>query len=118
MQLQAIIVTNDATRRSIADLAVQMSCSDQSLKTMMEICVRCLLKDAAERPSVEDVLWNLQFAAQVQDNGGEIPRAVKDLQALLPNPHTFVLPSISNDFQVFLLIKFVFRLFNVFVAVI
>ncbi|MBA0844076.1 hypothetical protein Goarm_001201 [Gossypium armourianum] len=66
-QLQAVVATDDATRRSIADPAVQTSCSDQSLKTMMEICVRCLLKDPAERPSVEDVMWNLQFAAQVQD---------------------------------------------------
>ncbi|XWS64892.1 hypothetical protein CRYUN_Cryun05aG0043200 [Craigia yunnanensis] len=62
-----IIATDDATRRSIADPAVQTSCSDQSLKKMMEMCVRCPLKDPAERPSVEDVLWNLQFAAQVQD---------------------------------------------------
>ncbi|KAK8318716.1 hypothetical protein V6Z12_A13G191500 [Gossypium hirsutum] len=66
-QLLAVVATDDATRRSIADPAVQTSCSDQSLKTMMEICVRCLLKDPAERPSVEDVMWNLQFAAQVQD---------------------------------------------------
>ncbi|MBA0603186.1 hypothetical protein Gorai_003339 [Gossypium raimondii] len=66
-QLQAVVATDDATRRSIADPAVQTSCSDQSLKTMMEICARCLLKDPAERPSVEDVMWNLQFAAQVQD---------------------------------------------------
>ncbi|XVF42603.1 hypothetical protein PTKIN_Ptkin01aG0377300 [Pterospermum kingtungense] len=66
-QLQAIIATDDATRRSIADPAVQTSSSDQSLKTMMEVCVRCLLKNPEERPSVEDVLWNLQFAAQVQD---------------------------------------------------
>ena len=34
----------------------------------MEICLRCLAKEAAQRPSVEDVLWNLQFAAQVQDD--------------------------------------------------
>ncbi|OMO70396.1 hypothetical protein COLO4_28625 [Corchorus olitorius] len=66
-QLQAILGTDDATRRSITDPAVQNSCSDQSLKTMMEVCGRCMQKDPAERPSVEDVLWNLQFAAQVQD---------------------------------------------------
>ncbi|XWS57897.1 hypothetical protein CRYUN_Cryun09bG0212500 [Craigia yunnanensis] len=65
--LQVNVATDDATRRSIADPAVQTSCSDQSLKTMMEICVRCLLKNPAERPSVEDVLWNLQFASQIQD---------------------------------------------------
>ncbi|GLT87447.1 hypothetical protein SLE2022_055290 [Rubroshorea leprosula] len=66
-QLQASIAADDSARRNIVDPAVQKACSDQSLKTMMEICVRCLLKDPVERPSVEDVLWNLQFAAQVQD---------------------------------------------------
>ncbi|KAE8679005.1 putative inactive leucine-rich repeat receptor-like protein kinase [Hibiscus syriacus] len=65
-QLQEVVATDDETRRSIADPEVQTSCSDQSLKTMMEIFVRCLLTDPSERPSVEDVLWNLQFA-QVQD---------------------------------------------------
>ncbi|KAL4353395.1 hypothetical protein GQ457_06G016840 [Hibiscus cannabinus] len=66
-QLEAIMATDDVTRRRVADPAVRTSCSDQSLKTMMEICVRCLVKNPGERPSVEDVLWNLQFAAQVQD---------------------------------------------------
>lgn len=51
----------------MVDPAVNKACLDESLKTMMEVCVRCLLKNPAERPSVEDVLWNLQFAAQVQD---------------------------------------------------
>ncbi|XP_039006149.1 probable inactive leucine-rich repeat receptor-like protein kinase At3g03770 [Hibiscus syriacus] len=66
-QLEAITATDDVMRRLVADPAVRTSCSDQSLKTMMEICVRCLVKNPAERPSVDDVLWNLQFAAQVQD---------------------------------------------------
>lgn len=67
MQLQGCIAADEAARRSIVDPAVHKACLDQSLRTMMEICVRCLLKDPADRPSVEDVLWNLQFAAQVQD---------------------------------------------------
>ncbi|KAE8699226.1 ubiquitin-conjugating enzyme E2 2-like [Hibiscus syriacus] len=67
VQLEAITATDDVMRRLVADPAVRTSCSDQSLKTMMEICVRCLVKNPAERPSVDDVLWNLQFAAQVQD---------------------------------------------------
>ncbi|TYH35596.1 hypothetical protein ES332_D13G203500v1 [Gossypium tomentosum] len=88
-QLQAVVATDDATRRSIADPAVQTSCSDQSLKTMMEICVRCLLKDPAERPSVEDVMWNLQFAAQVQvawrgDSQSSSPGCSPSQPAILP----------------------------------
>uniref|UniRef100_A0A1J3DCE2 Putative inactive leucine-rich repeat receptor-like protein kinase n=1 Tax=Noccaea caerulescens TaxID=107243 RepID=A0A1J3DCE2_NOCCA len=66
-QLQACISADDGARRSMVDPTVHRSCSDQSLKTMMEICVRCLLKDSIERPSIEDVLWNLQFASQVQE---------------------------------------------------
>ncbi|KAK7364722.1 hypothetical protein VNO80_13463 [Phaseolus coccineus] len=65
--LQASITADGEARRSIIDPAVRKVCLDQSLKTMMEICVRCLVKEPAERPSIEDVLWNLQFAAQVQD---------------------------------------------------
>ncbi|KAJ0014920.1 hypothetical protein Pint_20678 [Pistacia integerrima] len=66
-QLQASIAADEVSRRSMVDPAVKNSCLDQSLKTMMEICVRCLLKNPEDRPSVEDVLWNLQFASQVQE---------------------------------------------------
>lgn len=73
MQLQASIISDDEARRSIIDSSIRNTCLDQSLKTMMEICVRCLVKEMEERPSIEDVLWNLQFASQVQDawRGGE-----------------------------------------------
>ncbi|KAA8516894.1 hypothetical protein F0562_017288 [Nyssa sinensis] len=66
-QLQESIAADDAARRSLVDPAVHNACSDESLKTVMEVCIRCLHKNPADRPSVEDVLWNLQFAAQVQD---------------------------------------------------
>ncbi|KAL0308267.1 UNVERIFIED_CONTAM: putative inactive leucine-rich repeat receptor-like protein kinase [Sesamum radiatum] len=66
-QLQASIIADDTSRKSFVDPAVKNSCSGESVQTMIELCLRCLLKDLAERPSIEDVLWNLQFAAQVQD---------------------------------------------------
>ncbi|KAJ1411589.1 Protein kinase domain [Sesbania bispinosa] len=61
------IKTDDIARRSIVDPVIHKECSDESLMTMMEICVRCLSSEPTNRPSVEDVLWNLQFAAQVQN---------------------------------------------------
>lgn len=73
MQLQASITADDVSRKRVTDPAVTAACSDESLKTMIEICCKCLLRIPADRPSVEDILWNLQFAAQVQDawKGGE-----------------------------------------------
>ncbi|KAF3323041.1 putative inactive leucine-rich repeat receptor-like protein kinase [Carex littledalei] len=64
-QLQLSLTGDRAARRRLIDPVVNKSCSDESLKTVMEICMRCLLKEPLQRPSVEDVLWNLQFAAQV-----------------------------------------------------
>ncbi|XP_057727348.1 probable inactive leucine-rich repeat receptor-like protein kinase At3g03770 isoform X1 [Arachis stenosperma] len=66
--LQVSIKTDDMARRSIVDPAVHKECSNESLMTMMEICVRCLSNDPTERPSVDDVLWNLHFAVQVQNS--------------------------------------------------
>ncbi|CAK8561248.1 unnamed protein product [Lathyrus sativus] len=66
--LHVSIKTDDIARRSIVDPFVHKECSDESLMKMMEICVRCLSSEPNQRPSVEDVLWNLQFAAQVQNS--------------------------------------------------
>ncbi|KAK6942457.1 Serine-threonine/tyrosine-protein kinase, catalytic domain [Dillenia turbinata] len=65
--LQESVTADRGTRRGVVDQAVHGACSDKSLKTVMEICIRCLHEEPAERPSIEDVLWNLQFAAQVED---------------------------------------------------
>ncbi|KAM7265203.1 hypothetical protein ACFE04_002886 [Oxalis oulophora] len=60
---------DEEDRRNLVDPAVVNECSDESLQTMMKICLRCLSNsdEPTYQPSVEDVLWNLQFAAQVQD---------------------------------------------------
>ncbi|KAL2481808.1 putative inactive leucine-rich repeat receptor-like protein kinase [Abeliophyllum distichum] len=66
-QLLASVIADDASRNSVVDPVINSSCSNKSLKTMMDICCRCLHKDPLDRPSIEDVLWHLQFARQVQD---------------------------------------------------
>lgn len=68
MQLQESTTADNAAQKSMVDPAIRNARSDESLKTVIEICSRCLMEDPADRPSIEDVLWNLQFAAQVQDS--------------------------------------------------
>lgn len=65
--LKVSMTVDDVARRNIVDPAINKECSDESLKIMMEICIRCLSKEPSDRPSVDDVLWNLHFAAQVRE---------------------------------------------------
>ncbi|RZB76272.1 putative inactive leucine-rich repeat receptor-like protein kinase [Glycine soja] len=65
-QLQASLGADEEGRRSAVDPAFRKAWLDQSLKTMMKIYVRCLIKEPADRPSIEYILWNLQFASQLQ----------------------------------------------------
>lgn len=66
--VQVSLSADNGARRSIVDHTLQKDCSDESLRIMMDICIRCLSEEQSNRPSVEDVLWNLQFATQVQDS--------------------------------------------------
>ncbi|KAL9262802.1 putative inactive leucine-rich repeat receptor-like protein [Drosera capensis] len=66
---QVSIKADKIARRSIVDPAVRKDCSDDSLKKMMELCVACLASESNSRPSIEDILWNLHFVAQLQSSG-------------------------------------------------
>ncbi|PKA66068.1 putative inactive leucine-rich repeat receptor-like protein kinase [Apostasia shenzhenica] len=64
---ESVTADGMARRRNIIDPVIWKTCCNESVKTAIEICIRCLSQEPSGRPSVEDVLWNLQFAAQVQD---------------------------------------------------
>ncbi|GFZ17415.1 leucine-rich repeat protein kinase family protein [Actinidia rufa] len=53
-------------RRRIVDPLVLASCSQESLSIIISITNKCISSDSSTHPSFEDVLWNLQYAAQVQ----------------------------------------------------
>ncbi|XP_020088179.1 probable LRR receptor-like serine/threonine-protein kinase At1g14390 [Ananas comosus] len=53
--------------KSMADPAIKGTFAFDSLRTAVEITLNCVSKDPKERPSIDDVLWNLQYSVQVQD---------------------------------------------------
>ncbi|GMH11231.1 hypothetical protein Nepgr_013072 [Nepenthes gracilis] len=65
------IKADNMGRGSIIHPAAGAECANDSLKTLMELCVGCLSIEPKNRPSIEDVLWNLHFAAQMQDSWQE-----------------------------------------------
>ncbi|WCJ32475.1 Leucine-rich repeat protein kinase family protein [Euphorbia peplus] len=53
--------------RSIADPSTRGTFAYESLITAVKITMNCLSEEASNRPSIEDVLWNLQYSNQVQE---------------------------------------------------
>ena len=48
------------------DPVVLTTSSQESLSIVVSLTSKCLSPEPSTRPSFEDVLWNLQYAAQVQ----------------------------------------------------
>ncbi|MCO5547368.1 hypothetical protein L7F22_000817 [Adiantum nelumboides] len=71
-KLMESFMAEQGSRLEVVDPKILGACNMESLETVVEITVKCLSKDVLGRPSMEDVLWNLQYALQVQDssNGG------------------------------------------------
>ncbi|KAI4350534.1 hypothetical protein L6164_004982 [Bauhinia variegata] len=53
-------------RKKIVDPVVLSTCSQESLSIAVSITTKCISPEPSSRPSFEDVLWNLNYAAQVQ----------------------------------------------------
>ncbi|KAI5074236.1 hypothetical protein GOP47_0010197 [Adiantum capillus-veneris] len=71
-KLMESFMAEQGSRLEAIDPKILGGCNMESLETVLEITVKCLSEDMFGRPSMEDVLWNLQYALQVQDssNGG------------------------------------------------
>lgn len=54
--------------RSAIDPSLRGSYAYESMSTAVQITINCLSKVSSKRPSIEDVLWNLQYSMQVQEN--------------------------------------------------
>ncbi|XP_073065059.1 probable inactive leucine-rich repeat receptor-like protein kinase At3g03770 [Primulina eburnea] len=53
-------------RKKLVDSIVLATSSQESLSIVISITNKCTSPESSNRPSFEDVLWNLQYAAQVQ----------------------------------------------------
>ncbi|CAB4264564.1 unnamed protein product [Prunus armeniaca] len=67
IQLEKGLIEGPSKLRGVIDPSIQGSFAYQSLKTAVEITVNCLSRDPSKRPSIDNVLWNLQYSIQVQE---------------------------------------------------
>ncbi|WOL09170.1 putative LRR receptor-like serine/threonine-protein kinase [Canna indica] len=76
-QLQKSLTESPADLGGVADPTIRGTFVVDSLRTALEISLNCVLEDPNQRPSIDDVLWNLQYSAQIQDGWatGENPNS-------------------------------------------
>lgn len=68
LQLEMNLTETPASLREAADPSIGGTFAYESLKTAIQITVNCLAEeDPSKRPSIEDVLWHMQYSIQVQE---------------------------------------------------
>ncbi|RID43905.1 hypothetical protein BRARA_I00739 [Brassica rapa] len=58
-------------RRRMVNPTVQATCRNGSLIRVIALMNKCVSPESLSRPSFEDILWNLQYASQLQAEDGD-----------------------------------------------
>ncbi|XP_071736485.1 probable LRR receptor-like serine/threonine-protein kinase At1g14390 isoform X2 [Rutidosis leptorrhynchoides] len=66
-QLEIGLAESAAKLKEVADPSLRGTFAYESLTTAVQIAINCLNEDVSARPSIEDVLWNMQYSVQVQE---------------------------------------------------
>lgn len=66
-QLSEALAEDPDGLKDMADPAIQGTFAVDSLSKVAEIALNCTAGDPSDRPSIDDVIWNLQYSMQVQD---------------------------------------------------
>nr|XP_043626357.1 probable LRR receptor-like serine/threonine-protein kinase At1g14390 isoform X2 [Erigeron canadensis] len=66
-QLEIGLSESPTRLKEAADSSIRGTYAYESMKTAVQIALNCLNEDVSVRPSIEDVLWNMQYSVQVQE---------------------------------------------------
>ncbi|MCD7460259.1 hypothetical protein HAX54_043161 [Datura stramonium] len=67
LQVETSLAESPSKLRDLTDPCIRGTFAYDSLKTTVQIAINCLEKEPSRRPSVEDVLWHMQYSIQVQE---------------------------------------------------
>lgn len=67
LQVETSLAESPSKLRDLTDTCIRGTFAYDSLKTTVQIAINCLEKEPSRRPSVEDVLWHMQYSIQVQE---------------------------------------------------
>ncbi|KAL2546790.1 Leucine-rich repeat protein kinase family protein [Forsythia ovata] len=67
LEVERRLAESPSELRGLIDPSIRGTFAYESLKTVVQITMNCLCKDSSKRPSVEDVIWHMQYSVQVQE---------------------------------------------------
>ncbi|OMO82406.1 hypothetical protein COLO4_23033 [Corchorus olitorius] len=67
LELEKSLAEGPSGLRNVIDPSIRGTFAYESMRTTVQFAINCLSKDSTKRPSIEDVLWNLQYSIQVQE---------------------------------------------------
>ncbi|XP_058194811.1 probable LRR receptor-like serine/threonine-protein kinase At1g14390 [Rhododendron vialii] len=65
-QLEKALAESTSKLQELIDPSLRGTFAYESMKTAVEISTKCLCEDPSARPTIEDVVWHLQYSMQVQ----------------------------------------------------
>ncbi|KAF2537830.1 hypothetical protein F2Q68_00018988 [Brassica cretica] len=68
---QEASLESEEGRRRMVNPTVQATCRNGSLIRVIALMNKCVSPESLSRPSFEDILWNLQYASQLQAEDGD-----------------------------------------------
>ncbi|KAL5722659.1 hypothetical protein ACHQM5_006151 [Ranunculus cassubicifolius] len=67
IELEQGLIDTPSDLVQLVDASIRSGTAYESLRNTVQVTVNCLAKDSSKRPSIEDVLWNLQYSVQIQE---------------------------------------------------
>ncbi|KAE8678523.1 putative receptor-like protein kinase [Hibiscus syriacus] len=85
---------------NIVDPKITGSINEESLKKFAEAAEKCLAEYGADRPSMGDVLWNLESSLQLQEASSKIDESLERKRGIDPDAIANLLSGIDDDSEV------------------
>ncbi|KAK8471491.1 hypothetical protein PHAVU_003G239500 [Phaseolus vulgaris] len=96
-----LLCKNKGTLQEIIDPSIKDQIDQNSLRKFSETIEKCLQEDGSDRPTMGDVLWDLEYAVQLQRGANAIQRepyedSSSNVSASFQLPNVRRLPSLST----------------------
>ncbi|KAL9271942.1 Receptor-like protein [Drosera capensis] len=81
----ALLCARKGTIEDLIDPHIKGTIKPECLKKFVDTAQKCLSDQGVDRPSMSDLLWNLEFALQLQESNGEESKRGSPGESIEPN---------------------------------